>query len=72
MSAESVFASNRGQAVRSTDPGDASVAIAVLSWAWAAVAVDTTPQGGDWTTGRWLARHRSDASLATRLAGRLS
>jgi hypothetical protein len=40
--------------------------IAVLSWAWAAVAVEpTTPPA------RWLAVHPADASLAVRLAGHL-
>jgi hypothetical protein len=57
----------------STDPGDRSVAIAVLSWAWAAVAVDAAPSRSDaWTASRWLAAHPSDASLARRLAGQLS
>jgi hypothetical protein len=40
--------------------------IAVLSWAWAAVAVEpTTPPS------RWLAVHPADASLAARVAGQL-
>ena len=40
--------------------------IAVLSWAWAAVAGEPrTPPS------RWLAVHPADASLAARVAGQL-
>ena len=46
-------------------PGDTTT-IAVLSWAWAAAAVEPrTPPS------RWLAVHPADASLAARLAGQL-
>ena len=60
----------------SVDPGDASTTIAVLSWAWAAVAVVAgarTPAGEEsWPAARWLAAHPSDASLVSRLAGQIS
>jgi hypothetical protein len=46
----------------SANTGDA-VAIAVLSWAWAAVAVE--PAGS--ARARWLAPHPSDARLAAQL-----
>ena len=46
-----------------TDSSDA-VAIAVLSWSWAAVAVE--PAGT--APARWLAPHPSDARLAAHLA----
>jgi hypothetical protein len=76
MNTTSVFATSRGPTPRSTDPGDASVTIAMLSWAWAAVAVDaatpTTTHRHDWTACRWLAAHPADANLAARLAGQLS
>jgi|SoiMethySBSTD1v2_1073268.scaffolds.fasta_scaffold6610995_1 hypothetical protein len=56
--------------------GDASTTIAVLSWAWAAVAVvgggRTSAADGPWPGARWLAAHPSDASLVSRLAGQLS
>jgi hypothetical protein len=55
---------------------DPSVAIAVLSWSWAAVSVAATarPSGrrDAWSASRWLAAHPSDANLAARLAGQLS
>jgi hypothetical protein len=70
--AESVFETSRGPAPRFPDHGDPSVAIASLSWAWAAVAIDAAPSRGAWTSCRWLAAHRSDATLAARLAGRRS
>jgi hypothetical protein len=73
MIAETMFGTSRGPAPRFPDHGDAAVAIASLSWAWAAVAVDTTPsRRGEWTASRWLAPHRSDANLAARLAGQCS
>lgn len=47
-------------------PAGDTATIAVLSWAWAAVAVEPrTPPS------RWLAVHPADASLAARLAGHL-
>ena len=52
----------RSSALHSS-PGDA-VAIAVLSWSLAAVAVEPSRT----TSPRWLAPHASDAHLAARLA----
>jgi hypothetical protein len=56
--------------------GEASTAIAVLSWAWAAISVDPGPrlptQQDAWTPGRWSAAHPSDAGLVAHLAGQLS
>jgi hypothetical protein len=65
----SLFGAARETTPRSTDSGDPSVVIAMLSWAWAVVAVDVPPARCDeWTVSRWLAAHPSDANLAARLA----
>jgi hypothetical protein len=47
-----------------TDP----TAIAVLSWSWAAAAVEPAREV---VPTRWLAAHPADASLAAHLAGHL-
>ena len=54
------YGSTSGSAPASGD----TVAIAVLSWAWAAAAVE--PTAG--SSGRWLASHPADATLAANLA----
>jgi hypothetical protein len=43
--------------------------IAVLSWSWAAAAVEPAQ---DVVSPRWLAAHPADASLAALLAGHLT
>jgi hypothetical protein len=66
-------ATHRPPHARTADP---SAAIAVLSWAWAAVSLDavtrTATQPDGWTPARWLAAHPSDAGLVAHLAGQLS
>ena len=54
---------------RPVDPRSDTTAIAVLSWSWAAAAVEPAR---DVVPTRWLAAHPADASLAAHLAGQLA
>ena len=55
-------------ASRPADLRSDTTAIAVLSWSWAAAAVEPAREV---VPTRWLAAHPADASLAAHLAGHL-
>jgi hypothetical protein len=54
---------------RPADLRSDTTAIAVLSWSWAAAAVEPARAA---VPTRWLAAHPADASLAAHLAGHLT